>query len=110
MFTSSKIGGGGLIGQVYRVLEGQVPDGERLKLGVAGLNAPLVVMIELGKAGGHLSAAGAGRRHHNQGVAGFNVVVFPQAVVADDMRNIGWVAGNGVVAVDSAPPASPAGC
>ncbi|MPM53669.1 hypothetical protein SDC9_100438 [bioreactor metagenome] len=40
----------------------QVPDGECLELGVARAYSALVLMIELGEAGGHFAAAGAGRR------------------------------------------------
>ena len=35
-----QVGGGRLIGQVHRVLQGQVPDGEGLKLGIAGMVMP----------------------------------------------------------------------
>ena len=94
-----QIGGGGLVGQVHRVLQGQVPDGEGFKFGVARFDAPLVVVVELGEAGGHLPAAGAGSRHHHKGAAGFNIVVFPQPLVADDVGHVGGVAGNGIVPV-----------
>ena len=47
--------GSRLIGQVDRMLQRQVPDREGLKLGIAGLDAPFVLMIKLGKAGGHLA-------------------------------------------------------
>ena len=55
-----QIGGGGLVGQVDGMLEGQIPDGEGLKLGVARLDTALVLMVELGQADRHLAAAGAG--------------------------------------------------
>ena len=90
---------GGLIGQVHRMLQGQVPDGEGLKLGVAGGDAPLVVVVQLAETGGHFAAAGAGGRHHHQGTAGLDIVVFAQALVADDVGHIGRVAGDGIVAV-----------
>ena len=90
---------GSLVGQVHRVLQGQVPDGEGLKLGVAGPDAPLVVVVELGEAGGHLAAAGARRRHHHQGAAGLHIVVLPQALVADDVLHVGRIPRDGVVAV-----------
>ena len=94
-----QIGGGGFVGKVYRVLEGQVPNGEGLKLGITGVDAPLMVMIELGKAGGHFAAAGAGGCDHDEGVAGFNVVIFPQPLVADDVGHVGGIARNGIVPV-----------
>ena len=36
-----QIGGGGLVGQVDGMLEGQIPDGEGLELGVAALTPRL---------------------------------------------------------------------
>ena len=95
-----QVGRGGLVGQVHRVLEGQVPDREGLKLGIAGLNAPLVLMVELAEAGGHLAAAGAGGRDHHQGTAGLNVFVAAEALLRDDQRNVGGIIGDDVVEVD----------
>ena len=94
-----QVGGGRLIGQVHRVLQGQVPDGEGLKLGVACGHPPLVLVVELGEAGGHLAAAGAGGGDHHQGAAGLHVVIPPEALVGDDLCNVVGVAGDGVVAV-----------
>ena len=56
-------------------------------------------MVELGEAGGHLAAARPWRRDHNQGTGGFDVIVFPVAVFADNQRDIGRIAFNGVVKV-----------
>ena len=81
------------------MLQRQVPDREGLKLGITCGDAPLVVMIELGEAGGHLAAAGAGGRHHHQGMTGLNIVVFPQALVADDVGHIRGVTRDGIVAI-----------
>jgi hypothetical protein len=93
-----EVGGGGLVGQVHRVLQRQVPDGEGLELGVARRDAALVLMVELAEAGGHFAAAGAGRRHHHQGVGGLDILVFasPSSLT---MGDVGGVAGDGVVAV-----------
>ena len=55
-----QIGCRGLIGEVDRVLERQVPDRERLIFGVARVHAALVLLIELAEAGRHLAGAGAG--------------------------------------------------
>ena len=70
-----EVGSGGLIGQIHRVLQGQVPDGEGLILGVACPDAPLILMIELAQAGGHFTAAGARGRDHHDGAAGLDIVV-----------------------------------
>ena len=92
-----QVGGGGLIGQVHRVVQREVPDREGLKLGVARLDAPAVLMVELGQAGGHLAAAGARGGDHHKRPAGDDVVVAAVALIADDQRDIGRVAGDGIV-------------
>ena len=94
-----QIGGGGLVGQIDRVLQGQVPDGECFKFGIAGVDATLMVMVELAEAGGHFAAAGAGGRYHDEGMAGLNVIVLSKAIIADDVDYIRGVAGNGIVPV-----------
>ena len=90
---------GRLVGQIHRMLEGQVPDGEGLELGVARSDAPLVVVVELGEAGGHLAAAGARRRHHHQRVRGLHILILSKALVADNVLHVGGVARDGIVAV-----------
>ena len=104
-----EVGGGRLIGQVHRMLQGQVPNGEGLELGIARIDAPLVLMIQLGQAGGHFSAAGAGGGDHHQGAAGLDVIVLAQTLVADDVPNVGGVACNGIVLVDSECPGTRGG-
>ena len=94
-----EIGGSGLIGQIDRVAQGQGPDGERLKFGIARGDAALVLVIELGQAGGHLAGAGARRRDHHQRAAGFNVVVFAKTLLGDHVLHVGGVALDGIVAV-----------
>ena len=42
-----QIGRGGLVGQIDRVLQRQIPDGEGLILGVTRTDAPLVFVIQL---------------------------------------------------------------
>ena len=93
-----QVGGGGLVGQVHRVLEGNVPDGEGLKLGVTGLHAPLVLVVQLGQAGGHLTAAGARGRDDHQRALGLNVVVAAIALVAHDVGHVIGVTGDLIVA------------
>ena len=93
-----QIGGGGLVGQVDGMLEGQIPDGEGLELGVARLDTALVLMVELGQADRHLAAAGAGGRDDHQRALGLDVIVLAVAVIADDVGHVVGVAGNLVVA------------
>ena len=94
-----QVGGGRLIRQIYRVLQWQVPDGERLVLGVARPDAPPVVVVQLAQAGGHLAAAGAGRGDNDQGAGRLDVFVLAQPLVGHDVRHVGGVACDGVVLV-----------
>ena len=82
------------------MVERQVPDREGLELGVAGLDAALVVVVELGEAGGHLAAAGAGSGDNDQLAGGLDVFVSAEAFIADDVGDVGGVALNRVVAVN----------
>ena len=94
-----KVSGCRLVGNVYGMLEGEVPYGEGLKLGIACPDATLVLMVELGKAGGHLAAAGAGGGDHHKGALGLDVFVAAKALFADDKLNVGGIAHYGVMAV-----------
>ena len=71
---------GSLVSEVDGVLQRQIPDGEGFKLGVACIDAALVLMVKLGKAGGHFSAAGARSGYHDQRTGGFNIIIFSEAV------------------------------
>ena len=94
-----QIGGGRLVGQVHRVLQGQVPDGEGLELGVARHHAPLVLVVHLGQGGGQLAAAGARGGEHHQGLGGLDVGVGAVALVGADVVHRHGVAGDGPVDV-----------
>ena len=95
-----EVGGRGLIGEVHRVLERQVPDGERLKLRVPGLDAALVLVVELREAGRHLAAARAGRRDDDERARRLDVVAAAVALVADDQLEVGGIIRDAVQAVD----------
>ena len=94
-----QINGRGLVGEVHGVTQRQIPDRERLELGVARAHTALVLVVELAQAGGHLAAAGAGRGHDDEAARRLDVVVAAEAVVADDARDVGRVVRNDVVAV-----------
>ena len=47
-----------LVSEVYRMLQREVPDREGLVFRIAGADAALEIMVELGQAGRHLTAAG----------------------------------------------------
>ena len=87
------------VDHVHGVAQRQIPDRERLELGVARAHTALVLVVELAQAGGHLAAAGAGRSHDDEAARRLDVVVAAEAVVADDARNVGRVVRNDVVAV-----------
>ena len=95
-----QIGGGGFVGQAHRMLERQVPDREGFKLGIARVDAPGVLLVELAQAGGHFAAAGAGGRHQHQRAAGFDIFVAAKAVLAHDQLHVIGVALDGIMAVD----------
>ena len=86
-----------LVGQVHRMLQRQIPDRESLKFGVARLNAPLVLVVELAQAGSHFAAAGAGGGDHHQRMGSFDIFVLAETLVGDDVLDIGGVAGDGVM-------------
>lgn len=90
---------GRLVGDVHRVLQRQVPHGERLVLGVAGRDAALMLVVQLRQARGHLARAGAGRRHHHEGARRFHVFVLAVALFADDAVDVVRIAGDRVVQV-----------
>ena len=89
-----------LVGEVDRVLERQVPDREGFKLRVARLDPALVLVVELGKAGRHLAAAGSRSGHDDQRARRFDIVVAAVALVADDELEVRRVVGDAVMAVD----------
>ena len=93
-----QIGGGGLVGKVDRMLERQVPNGEGLKLGIPCLDAALILMVQLGQADRHLTAAGAGGRDDHQRALGLDIIILAIAIVTDDVVHIVGVAGDLIVA------------
>ena len=60
-------------------------------------------MIQLAEAGGHLAASGTGGRHHHQRVAGLDIIVLAQSLVADDVGHIRRIARNGIMTVAANP-------
>ena len=92
-----------LVSDIDGMAQGQIPDGEGLELGVSGLDAPLVLMIELGQAGGHLAAAGTGSRDDDQIAAGLYIVIAAKALVAEDVADILRIAVNDIVQIGTDP-------
>ena len=100
-----KVCGGSLICHVYRVLQRQVPDGEGLKLRIARLDAALVVMVELRKAGCHLSASRSRSRYHDKFSLCLDIVILSVALVAYDERDVRGISGYGIMVIDLDPEA-----
>ena len=92
-----QINGRGLIGDVDRMVQGQVPHRERLELGVAGLHPVLMLVIELRQARGKLARAGTGGGHHNQRASGLDKLVLTVAVLGNDEVDVVRVALDGIV-------------
>ena len=89
-----------LIGQIHRVVQRHIPNGEGLKLGIARLYTPLVLMVELAHTHCKLAAAGARRSNHHQFPGGFYVVILAVAFVTDDLCHIIGIAGYLIMVVD----------
>ena len=56
-------------------------------------------MIELGKAGGHLAAAGSGSRDDDQRPGGLYIIIHAKARIADNQGDIAGITLDAVVAV-----------
>ena len=72
--------GGGLVGDVDRVLQRKVPDRERLEFGIARRYSLLVLVVELAEAHGHLSAARPRSRHDHERTGCLHVIILTVAL------------------------------
>ena len=81
------------------MLQGQVPHGEGLELGVSSLHAALVLVVDLAQTRGELARARAGCRNDYERTVGYGELVFAKALVAYDEGGVCWVAVDGVVSV-----------
>ena len=81
------------------MVERKVPDREGLELGIPCFDAAPVFVIELGEAGGHLAAAGSGRRDDDERAGGLDIVIPSVSVLTDDQRNINGIALDRIVPV-----------
>ena len=76
-----QVGSRCLVSDIYRVLQGQAPYGEGLKLGIAGTCAPAVFVVQLAETYCHLAAARARGRHDDQLAGSLHIVVLAKALV-----------------------------
>ena len=88
-----------LIGEIDGMPERDVPNRKRFKFCVSGADAAFVLMIKLRKTGRHFSAAGAGRGDDDKLARGFDVIVFAEALVAYDERDIRRIILNRIMPV-----------
>ena len=83
-----QIDGGGFIRDVDGMLERQVPDRESLELGVAGLHAAQVFVIELREADGHFAATRPRRSHDDERARGLDILVAAVALLRNDLLRV----------------------
>ncbi len=88
----AEVGSGSFVGDVDGVLEGERPDREGFKLGVASVDAFFVFVIELGKAGGEFAGAGTRGGNDDEGSCGLDVGIGAVAFVGDNGGDVGGVA------------------
>ena len=88
-----------LISQIYRMIQRQIPDGERFKLCIARLNAPLMLVIQLAQACGQLAAAGAGSGNYHHFPGGLNVVIAAEALIGNHMGGVCRITFDGIVMI-----------
>ena len=89
-----------LVGNVHRVIQGEVPDREGFKLRVSRGQSALVIVVELREAGCELAGAGSGSGNNHQRASRMNVFVTSQPLIGDNEVDIVRVALDGIVACD----------
>ena len=70
------------------MIKRNVPNRESLKLSVTRLNTPLVLVIKLGKAGSHLSAARTRSGNYNKFSLCLDVIILAVAFIGHNLRNV----------------------
>ncbi len=72
----------GLIGNIHRVFEWHIPYREGLEFCVSRFNPPFIVIVEMGQAGGQLTASRSRPRDDNEGFFRLDVRIGPVAFIA----------------------------
>ena len=88
----TEVGSGSFVGDVDGVLERQSPDGEGLELGVAGIDAFFVLVVELRERRGELAGARTGGGNDHERLGGLDIGVGAVALVGHNGVDIGGVA------------------
>ena len=81
------------------MLEREVPDWEAFVFGVASTDSAFIVVIELRKAGRHLSASRTRSGNDDDWSSGFDVFVSSKAFFGNDEWDVAWISGDLVVFV-----------
>ena len=95
-----QVGRCSFIREVDRVLERDVPNRERFKLGIASLDTALVFMINLREADSHLSTTRTRSGHHHEFARSFNKFIFTITIIAHHERDVARITGNRIMAID----------
>ena len=91
------VGGGGFIGEIDRVFQGEIPNGEGFEFSIASFVAAFGLVVELGETSSEFARSGARSGNDDDGFFGFDEGVFAVAFFADDGFDVGWVTfGRGV--------------
>ena len=95
-----EVGGCGLIRQIDRVLERQIPNGKGFKFCVACTYAALIFMIELGEADRHFARPGTRSGNDNERARGLDILILSIPVIGHNERHIAGISGNGIMGID----------
>ena len=91
------------VSEIHRMIDGQVPDREGLELGVARLDAALVIVIDLRQTRRKLSRPRPRRRHDDKVTSCLDVLVSSKTVLRDNGSRIGRIALDCAVATNFQP-------
>jgi hypothetical protein len=94
-----EVGRSCLIGDVDRMLQRERPYGESLELGIASLDAALVLVVKLREADSHFAAAGAWGGNDDERTGSLDVIVLAEAIVTGNKGNVVRIAVDEVVYV-----------
>ena len=92
-----EIGGCCLIGDVHRMLQGQVPHGEGLEFGITSTDAAFVFVVQLRETGCHLTATWSWSSYDNQLTGGLHIVVLPEAFIGGNEFHVMRITIDGIV-------------
>ena len=88
-----------LVCNINRVVKGQIPNREGFKFCIACLNATLVFVIKLRKAGCHFSASGTRCSDYNKLSLSFDIIIFAVALLTYNMAYACRVAVDKIVMI-----------